>query len=85
MPPGQKKPEGHTLQLDCAWFEQLDEYDPAAHAQHVPLMAQHPGQQQETHFSVQGGGGGLAVDVAAVVAGAWHAAAEVELRQVSIT
>ncbi len=31
-PPGQKKPEGHMLQLDCVWLEQSDEYDPAAHA-----------------------------------------------------
>jgi hypothetical protein len=30
-PHGQKKPEGHT-QLDCVWFEQSDEYDPAAQA-----------------------------------------------------
>ncbi len=31
-PTGQKKLKGHTLQLDCAGFEQSDEYVPAAHA-----------------------------------------------------
>ena len=60
-PTGQKKPEGQMRQLDCVWLEQLDEYDPAAQAKHVPLMAWHPGQQQKPQLSLhreRGGGEG---------------------------
>ena len=52
-PSGQKNPEGQTVQLDCVWLEQSDEYDPAAHGLHVPLLAWQPGQQQEPQSSVQ--------------------------------